>query len=600
MKNMTVGQKITAGFAGVLILTAILGIWSISGIAQIVDNAEEVIDGNSLRGDMGQREIDHLNWAGDLTHFLMDDEAGNRLDVEVDPRECAFGKWYYGEGRQAAEQMLPELRQPLSEIETPHNLLHESAADINSVFNRADITLPGYFAEVEAAHSAWYSDLLMYATGNNQTFEGQLDHKRCFLGTFLFGDEGRQLAQEDSKMREYINRIKGPHEKLHNTGAEIISLIEAGDSREALNVLENQTLTARQEVFEILENMKIRAEELVSGMQEADRIYIEQTQPNLERVQQLLNQIIEITQANVMTDEALLQAADNTRNGVVAFSVITIIAGIIIAVFLIRSILIMIKDIVAKLLNGAQEVSSASSQVSQSSQSLAEGANEQASSLEESSSSLEELASMTANNTENTFTAADKVAEATKLAHNAGETNKKMSEAIEKIKESSDETGKIIKTIDEIAFQTNLLALNAAVEAARAGEAGKGFAVVAEEVRNLAQRSAEAAKNTSVLIKDSNENAQNGVRVADEVNEVLNKISDSIMKVNTLIGEVSSASGEQKKGIDEINNAVSEMQKITQTNAANSEETAAASEELTAQAEELNKIVEVLSKFAGV
>jgi methyl-accepting chemotaxis protein len=251
--------------------------------------------------------------------------------------------------------------------------------------------------------------------------------------------------------------------------------------------------------------------------------------------------------------------------------------------------------------SSAAQVNAAASQISSGSQSLAEGASEQASSLEEISSSLEEMSAMTRQNADNSSQATGLAAVANKSADKGQETMKEMLATIIKIKTSSDETAKIVKTIDEIAFQTNLLALNAAVEAARAGEAGKGFAVVAEEVRNLAQRSAKAAKTTADLIEESVHNAEDGVNVTGQVAAVLDEIADGSKKMNTLVIEIATASEEQAKGIEQVNMAVSELDKVTQQNAANAEESASAGEELSSQATELQSMVShfTLTKITG-
>jgi len=271
-----------------------------------------------------------------------------------------------------------------------------------------------------------------------------------------------------------------------------------------------------------------------------------------------------------------------------------IVLGIILAGLITRSIVRPIRRIIVSLRTGSEQVAAASTQVSSASQSLAEGATEQAAGLEETSSSLEEMASMTKQNADNAQQANALAAEARKSADTGAESMGRMNAAIHEIQKSSDETSKIIKVIDEIAFQTNLLALNAAVEAARAGEAGKGFAVVAEEVRNLAMRSAEAAKNTANMIEESVKNANNGVDIAEEVAKVLDEIVQSVGKTTDLVGEIAAASQEQAQGIDQVNTAIAQMDKVTQQNAANAEESASASEELSAQAESMNDIVSEL------
>lgn len=248
-------------------------------------------------------------------------------------------------------------------------------------------------------------------------------------------------------------------------------------------------------------------------------------------------------------------------------------------------------DSMTQVLVGAEQVASASGQISSGSQSLAQGASEQASSLEEISSALQEMASMTKQNAGNAREA-KALAEAARMsADKGGDSMARLSAAIDKIKSSSDETAKIVKTIDEIAFQTNLLALNAAVEAARAGDAGKGFAVVAEEVRNLAMRSAEAAKNTADLIEGAVKNADGGVAINQEVFSNLKDINDQVNKVSEVMAEIAAASDQQSQGIEQVNVAVGQMDQITQQNAANSEESAAAAEELSSQAQEMQGMV---------
>ncbi len=262
--------------------------------------------------------------------------------------------------------------------------------------------------------------------------------------------------------------------------------------------------------------------------------------------------------------------------------------------WIVRRINNTLERLIQDLSAGGAQITGASEQVADSSTQLAESSSTAAANLEETSAALAEMSGMTQKNSETAEQANSLAVGASQQTEEGTRAMDRMNQSIDRIKSSSDQTANILKTIDEIAFQTNLLALNAAVEAARAGDAGKGFAVVAEEVRNLAGRSAEAAKSTAGLIEEAQRNANEGVVVNREVAEILSRIKQSITGAADLMGEVNRASAEQSRGIGEITKAVDSMDSVTQGNAASSEEIASAGEELSAQANELNTMVGVL------
>ena len=250
--------------------------------------------------------------------------------------------------------------------------------------------------------------------------------------------------------------------------------------------------------------------------------------------------------------------------------------------------------VIEGLSESAHQVAAASVQISSASESLASGAAEQAAGLEQTSTSLEEMTSMTKQNADHSHQADRLIGDTGRVMTEANASMRDLTESMRAISLASEETGKIIKTIDEIAFQTNLLALNAAVEAARAGEAGAGFAVVAGEVRNLALRTAAAAKTTEQMIDGTVGKVMNGSTIVERTNEAFIRVAEGAKKVGELVGEIASASNEQAQGIEQVSRAVVEMDNVTQQNAATAEESSSAAKEMNDQAERMKRFVDEL------
>ncbi|MDZ7753480.1 MAG: methyl-accepting chemotaxis protein [Gammaproteobacteria bacterium] len=455
-------------------------------------------------------------------------------------------------------------------------------------------------AELDAGNQALVERTAAYVAGESFSLGVQLDHTQCAFGKWLDSPELDKLihAPGFGSFAAAVAAVHAPHEALHEAAATIETL--ANDDRifDAQRVYQNDVKGHLAEVSSHFDDMIAAEKERLDGSAAANAIYVADTTGSLKEVQSLLHQVAANVNKNILSEEHMLseaeqgaQAGGRTQWSVAIVALVALLVGALGATLTARRLVRRLSGIGESLQSGAAQVSAAAGQVADSSQQLAEGASEQAASLEETSSALEEMAAQTRQNSDHGEQADRTIKDTVHAVEGGVASMERLSTAIDEIKNSSKETSKIIKTIDEIAFQTNLLALNAAVEAARAGEAGKGFAVVAEEVRNLAQRSAEAARNTSELIERSQGNADNGVTMVEEVARQLEVIKEGSVNVSTLIGEIAAASKEQAEGIGQVNTATAEMDKVVQQNAADSEESASAAEELSAQAAEMTRAV---------
>ncbi len=654
-KDLKLSGKFAVGFGLVLMLLILVSVWSSYGVNGIVGDAKGVIGGNKLRGEIVQREVDHLKWTIALNALLTDDTV-NELNIETDPHKCGFGKWYYGDGRKEAESLLPELSGILPQLDEPHKKLHESAIKINKVFRQADLTLPKFLAEKEADHLAWTNGVLTFFVENQDRLDVQLDDHQCSLGKFLYGPKGSQAAASDPELGRLFAEIKGPHLELHE------SAIQIQDNRLnralASEIFQQKTLPALKATRAKLSELKTRSEQLVNNMNEARAIYASETVPSLTTIQGLFKEVIAQVNTGIMTDDEMLAESSQTLIGIVILSLIAIPLGLFIATIIARGILGPIRKTMHMInemeqghldqrlaLDRNDEIGQMASamdrfadnletEVVHNMINLSKGnltfSVEPRSNKDSLRSSIKKVAEGLATMIHSIRIAADNVSSGSQaMSASSEELSQGATEQAASAEEASSSVEQMTANIRQNAdnaMQTEKIAIKAAADAKDGGDAVTQTVLAMKEIAakiniieeiarqtNLlalnaaieAARAGEQGKGFAVVAAEVRKLAERSQKAAGEINElstgsvevaekagiVLNALVPNIQKTAELVQEIAAASREQDAGAGQISKSIQQLDAVIQQNASASEEMASTAEELTGQSEQLSEMI---------
>lgn len=581
LKKLTVGKKIALGFMfiiGILLTIAAIGYTDLMNSANGFRAYRNLSNETNLAG---QIQANMLQMSTNAKDYII---TGSQKVHEDFNASWALTKGSYEEAKEniidsERSNMIGGVWKKLTDYETGFGRIVKLKNERNILVNEVLYT-KGQFIETAMA------DILLSAKDEfdaETIYQAGIAMKHLLLAR-LYVDRFLGTSEQEA-----VDRVHGEIEQMQSPIEALIKTL-VDPKRQAL--LAN-VQKAKQDYL-------LNFNRLVEVVRDRNQV-VENT---LDRLGPEIAAETENIKLSVMNDQNTLGGSiqkSNVRSVkiILMVSAFAVILGVGLSIIIIRGITAPLKRVIGGVTGTSQKVTDASDEVSGASQQLAEEASQQAASLEETSASLEEVTSMTRQNARNAEQAETIVKGSRGKFEEAARAMGELTESMKRISQSSEETQKIIKTIDEIAFQTNLLALNAAVEAARAGEAGAGFAVVADEVRNLAMRAADAAKNTGRIIEETIKKVEDGSGSVLRADETFTGVRQESENVGKLVSQIAAASLEQKHGIKQISEAVQEMDNVTMQTAAMAEETASASQEMKQQADNMEQFIKELILLVG-
>jgi methyl-accepting chemotaxis protein len=540
----------------------------------------------------------HEKFLGNLSKDILQNRKQNST---LDHTSCILGKWYYEfKSSQEFDSLPKELKSDFLIMEKSHENIHNIAKEYIKYYTIFDRKLENIILKRESEHLQW-SEKLLTQLVQNSAITLQTDHTKCNYGKWYFGlkDSG-ELSSMEPTIKEYLQKIETPHQRLHESLNEIKKLQKSQKYNSAKEYFYKHTKSNLYEVQRYFKKILEHISRLEKSNETLYKKAIFDAPKEMKVVIDTLenyNKYLESQRDEILEQNVLLVNSINT-----IFTIIFILSiiSITIGIFVNKDVFRRTKDITKNIKTSSNDVDSSAQLISSSAIGLSEMASRQATVIEQISASITETLVTLKENSKNVDHAKSLSVDMRGITDNGYESIKELTHAMDNVNDSAREISNILKTIDEIAFQTNLLALNAAVEAARAGEHGLGFAVVAEEVRALAGKSAESAKETSQIIGKSIDDINRGNQISKEANDSYKEILDKIIETNKVVDQISISSKEQNRVVEHLNDAMHSIDNVTQKLATSSEELAASSEELTAQASEINTQIDTqMSKIVN-